>query len=452
MCNGLQNHAYGTPYESLTHCTLFSLLSLYSLSLLSLYSLSLLSLSTLSLLSLSTLSLLSLFLSLSLSYGVAMIDTVKLRSPELPEDIAAMIEGQLMIRRGIDGPTGEVLYELVSGPLVGSYDHRISCSVKRERWVTERLTRRTDNHRVLTTLEACGPYLEVEGSAHKAMLGHNLEGGSSDPQAVCAWFVDLLARGLGVELPEAAVWDVRRIDVAEVYALDYAGCEAYIRGLSMADYPRRKILRYGSESVFFPGSTSAIKAYHKGPEFHKHDRPRLRGVLNLEEVAALQWRANELLRVEVEIKARKLDTDFQGPPKVGQLTESYITDFFDQEIAKMLREGETASEIVRTSEAVLDRLTERYTAGQAAALYGTWLRFSAHGEQMTKRKMTQRTFYDHRKKLTAAGVSWHGSDVAIIQAGSIPAGFSPIRSDPRRVIGEYPRVVELLAPYRLSVA
>jgi II/X family phage/plasmid replication protein len=386
-----------------------------------------------------------------------MIDTVKLRSPELPEGVAVAIERLLVLRRAIDGPTGEVLYELVSGPLVGSYDHRISCTVKRERWVREALPWRWDaagrrRKPVVMVQEPCAPYVEVEGSVHKAMLGHNLEGGCSDPLAVCSWFVAFLARGFGVELPPAAVWEVRRIDQAEVFALDYAGCEAYVRGLALADYPRRRIHRYGDETVFFPGSTTAIKVYHKGPEFSKHDRARLRGVVSSEVVAALQWRANKLLRVEVEIKARKLDTDFQGPPTVGQLTESYITDLFDREIAKMLREGETASEIVRTAEAVLERLYARYSAGQASALYGTWLKFAAHGEKVTRRKMTDRTFYDHRKKLAEAGVSWHGADVAIVQAGPIPLGFSPIRSDLRRVVGEDPRVVELLAPYRAAVA
>jgi hypothetical protein len=381
-----------------------------------------------------------------------MLDTVKLRSPELPEEVAATIEGALVLRRAIDGPTGEVLYEIVSGPLVGSYDHRISCVVKRERWVSERVTRRTDNHRNLTYLEPCPPYIEIEGSVHKAMLGHNLEGGSADPQAVCCWFVDFVARGFGVAFPPALLWEVRRVDVAEVYALDYAGCEAYVRGLSMADYPRRKIRRYSDETVFFPGSTTAIKVYHKGPEFSNHDRPRLRGVVSSETVAALQWRANSLLRVEVELKARKLDTDFDGSPTVGQLTAAYLTGLYDREVVKMLREGQTASEIVRTSEAVLERLYGYYPAGRASALYGTWLRFAAHGEDIVRRKMSDRTFYRHRKELADAGVSWHGSDVAIIDAGPIPAGFSPIRSDPRRVTGEDPRVIALLAPYRAAVA
>ncbi len=377
-----------------------------------------------------------------------MLDTLKLRSPELLEAVAVAIEHQLTMRRGIDGPTGQILYDLASGPLIGSYDHRVSCTVRRKRWVSERITRRTDNHRNVTYLEPCAPYVEIEGSVHKAMLGHNLEGGASDPVAVCSWFVDFVARGLGVELPPALEWEVRRLDAAEVYALDYAGCEAYVRGLAGADYPRRKILRYGSETVFFPGSTSAIKVYHKGPEFSKHDRGRLRGVVSSDEVAMLQWRANVLLRVEVEIKARKLDTDFKGPPKVGQLTEGYITDLFDREIAKMLREGQTAYEIVRTAEAVLERLYGRYSGARASALYGTWLKFAALGEEVARRKMSDRTFYRHRKEMTEAGVSWHGADVALVEAGPIPAGFSPIRSDPRRVTGEDARVVTLLAPYR----
>jgi hypothetical protein len=118
----------------------------------------------------------------------------------------------------------------------------------------------------------------------------------------------------------------------------------------------------------------------------------------------------------------------------------------------MLREGQTAYEIVRTAEAVLERLYGRYSGGQASALYGTWLKFAALGEEVTRRKMVDRTFYDHRKKLTEAGVSWHGADVALVEAGPIPAGFSPIRSDPRRVTGEDARVVQLLAPYRAAVA
>jgi hypothetical protein len=204
------------------------------------------------------------------------------------------------------------------------------------------------------------------------------------------------------------------LDVAEVYALDYAACEGYVRGLSMADYPRRKIFCYGFETVFFPGSTSAIKVYHKGPEFTKYDRPRLRGVVFSEVLAALQWRANELLRVEVEIKARKLDTDFYGPPTVGQLTESYITDFYDREVAKMLCEGETVSEIVCMFEAVLERLYGHYSLARVTALYGIWFCFLVYGEQVTKRKMKKPMFYRHRKELSEAGVSWHGFDVVIV--------------------------------------
>jgi hypothetical protein len=380
------------------------------------------------------------------------IDTVKLESPELSEEVAQAVEAVLVTRRAVDGRTGEVLYHFVSGPLVGSYDHRITCTVKRERWVSHKLPKRKENGRwcepVVTAPESCPPYLLIEGSAHKAMLGHNLEGGSSDPRAVCSWFIDHVSSALGASLPPALTWKVRRIDVAEVYAFTYEGCESVIRGLKMAQFPRRKKIDYGSQSIMFPGVTTAVKVYHKGPEFSAHDRSRLRAVLNSTAVAVLQWRANELLRVEVEIKARKLDTDFHGPPDVGQLTEGYITDVYDRELAKMVKDAGTAPEIVRTSEAVLDRLEAHYTSGQAAPLFGTWLRFSTLGQEMTKRKMTERTYYDHCKKLKEAGVSWHGTDVALIDPGPYPVGFSFRRSDPRRVSGEDARVTALLAPYR----
>jgi hypothetical protein len=386
-----------------------------------------------------------------------MIDTVKLRSPAISEAVAAVLEAALVTRRAIDGPTGELLYELVSGHLVGSHDHRISLAVRRERWVVEKLPKRRDalgryREPSVMVLTPCAPFVEVEGSIHKAMLGHNVEGGSSDVVACCRWFVGFLAAGIGVELPLADAWEVRRVDVAEVYALTYEGCEAFIRGLAAAEYPRRVALRYGETGVLLAGHSTAVKVYHKGPEFAAHDRKRLRACLTADKLTTLQWRANELLRVEVEVKARKLDADFSGCPTVGQLSAGYLTGLFDREVTKMLRESASPREVVRTSEAALERLYAAYTPAQASALYGTWLKFAAHGEKQARKRMKLRTFYDHRKKLQSAGVSWHGSDVAILPAGPIPAGFSPIRSDPRRVVAVDPRVLVLLAPYREDTA
>ncbi len=108
---------------------------------------------------------------------------------------------------------------------------------------------------------------------------------------------------------------------------------------------------------------------------------------------------------------------------------------------------------VRKHREVRDRLSEVYEPRLAALLFGTWLQLAALGEKVTREKLPGSTFRRYRKQLQDAGVAWHGADVRIVETASVlPADFSPVRSDPRRVTGEDPRVVELLAPYREKVA
>jgi II/X family phage/plasmid replication protein len=380
-----------------------------------------------------------------------MLDTVKLRSPVIPEDLAAAVEASLVLRTAVDLATGQLLYELCSGGLEGSYDHRVSVMVQRERWISERLP---ISRRVYTRKEASPPYLELEGSVHKAMLGHNVAGGPCDLRAACRWFVADVADRLGVRLPPADLWEARRLDWAEVYDLgSFEACEEFVRALQAAAFPRRKVARWGAESVGSAGTTTGVVAYHKGPEFAAHDARRYRraghDVLALE----LQQRANRLLRVEVRAKARKLDEDHGQAPAVAELTEEYLRRIHDWETARLLREGKADMETVRRAEEVRERLAAEYGERLAATLYATWVWFSTLGEQQARKRMKRATFYLHRKQLQAAGVSWHGTDVAIVQRFTlIPAGFSPVRTDPRRLTGEDPRVVQLLAPYREQAA
>jgi hypothetical protein len=89
----------------------------------------------------------------------------------------------------------------------------------------------------------------------------------------------------------------------------------------------------------------------------------------------------------------------------------------------------------------------------ASSLFATWVQFSALGEDESRKDMKRATFYLHRKQLQDAGVSWHGADVAIVNRTSlIPAGFSPVRADLRRLTSLDPLVVTLLAPYREMAA
>jgi II/X family phage/plasmid replication protein len=381
------------------------------------------------------------------------VDTVKLRSPHLTESVATLIESRLITRTAIDRPTGAVLYEITTGSLEGSWDSRVSVKVSREEWVS---TRRLSNPKqVDTVLRPCAPYVEIEGSVHKALMGHNVYGGPCDFLSSCRWFIADIALRLACDLPEADSWLVRRADWAEVYELPYEAIERYVHGLNNAAFPRRKVTRYGDESIFCPGTTSTIKVYHKGPEFSKHDYRRLRSLMGSQQqeriLFNLQHRANELLRVETTVKARKLDDDFKHPPTVREMTEAYLVTVHDREVARLLREGAAIMKTVRTHHEVRDRLYEVYSSNPrlAGLLFGTWLQLAALGEKVTREKLVKTTFYRHRSQLQEAGVAWHGADVHVVAVATIlPADFSPVRSDPRRVIGEDPKVIELLAPFR----
>jgi II/X family phage/plasmid replication protein len=380
-----------------------------------------------------------------------MLDTVKIHSPFLDEDRAQRIESQLKLRQSVDLSTGEIEYAFISGDLEGSYDHRIAVRVRRERWESRRVKLGDGRQFNLTEPVSCAPYLSVEGSVHKAMLGHNISGGPCDVQAALRWFVAFIAAGVREELPLADYWQVRRLDWAEAFDLgDFATVEEWIRCVSGASYPRRKPLKHGTQSISFPGFSTTLKAYHKGPEFDTHDRRRLKdSKLGSVAVERLQRASNSVLRLEVGIKARKLDADHGGPPLVGQISETYCMDLYERETARMLREGQRDMDTVRTYEAVEARLFSLYSRTLAANLIATWVRFSTKGEDWARERMTHDTFYRHRRQLVAAAVSWHGTDVQLVERFSlVPAGFSPTLRDPRRLTGEDPSVVRFLEPYR----
>jgi II/X family phage/plasmid replication protein len=380
-----------------------------------------------------------------------MLDTVKIQSPFLDENLAQRIESQLKLRQSVDLSTGEIDYAFISGDLEGSYDHRIAVRVLRERWESHRVKLSDGRRFNLTEQVPSPPHLSVEGSVHKAMLGHNISGGPCDVRAALRWFVGFIGDGLGERLPPADYWQVRRLDWAEAFDLgDFAVVEEWVRWVSGAAYPRRKPLKHGAQSISFPGFSTTLKAYHKGPEFDAHDRRRLKdSKLSPEAVERLQRASNSVLRLEVGIKARKLDADHGGPPLVGQISETYCMDLYERETARMLREGQRDMDTVRKYDAVESRLYSLHSRTLAAQLLATWVRFSTKGEDEARKRMTPRTFYRHRRQLVEAGVSWHGTDVHLVERFSlVPAGFSPTLRDPRRMTGEAPEVVRFLEPYR----
>lgn len=354
-----------------------------------------------------------------------MIDTICLKSPFVSEDIALKIEKECLKRQGVDCKTGDILYEITTGDLKGSFDSRLSIKVNRETWIHEEgKTVKVDTM----------PTLTVEGSIHKLLLGHNCYGGTSDFYGACEWLVKFLEISFEITLPNYKDWYLRRIDLAEVYELpSFGAVEEWFRGINGGDYPRRSVDRYGNTGIYIKGSTSTLKFYHKGVEFKKHDKSRLVKIMK-DEVFYIQERANRILRVEVEVKYRKLIDLFGSSPTVGLVNFNMLEGLYDVEVERFLKEGKGTMEIVRTAMEVEKRLRGNCNTALAGTVLGFWYQLTTLGENYVKDNMKKPTFYKYRKVLKELNISWHDTDVVLKTKSEIPVGFSPIRSDARRIV------------------
>ena len=381
-----------------------------------------------------------------------MLDTVKLLSPRLG---AALLDD---CRRSLDrvsreDPDGVPEYEIFTGSLVGSYDHRTSVKIDE--------------------IEGC---LILEGSVHKAICGHNVGVGPCDFVAPCRWYVNHIATVLGVDLPDGAVWRPRRIDWAECFVCaSPEAIRAIIKCYQRSDFTRRGQPNcFKDHGVSWASDRSSLKAYHKGQEFRTHDAPRLRkayateiakelsreasstetgqlstqacyesfmsnlqlfigaeateiltDVSSLGEVDLsasgdqllmfanpaflvdnLAAVADRLLRVEVELKRRAL-TDASYWYYGDQTTVSDVEVWRIQRewaltVDKVTKESKTQMQKVADSLDVHARLRELYTDADAQALHGTYLKLSYHGERATLSMMKRSTFFLHKKKLLSA--------------------------------------------------
>jgi II/X family phage/plasmid replication protein len=397
------------------------------------------------------------------------LDTVKFRSPKIHDDLACFLEHQCVEKSAVHLGSGELLYEFTSGELLGSWDSRISFRVLREEWVS--------NGKGIQQID-CDPYIEVEASLHKFFGGQNIYGAPVHFQFTSVMFLKQIFKMLGVNvsdhhqdhknsarLPGFLDWQVCRIDWAEVYQLTPAAITEFFRSISHCKFPRRsaKSAKYGLNAVYFPGSFTTLKLYHKGPEFKEHDKLRIKNALmtrireildnSTEDYRALsqklyQWRDKKLaalqrladnrLRVECEIHADKLQHDFEHLgrlPKISEVTDDYIKNIHDREVFKLLREGKSDMETVRTYDKVKARLNALHTTRTANALFAFYTQMSIRGEDVTRHEYSDSQFYANRKKLVDSGVSWLASDIYLVpQSTALPDGFAPVRSDLRLCI------------------
>lgn len=396
------------------------------------------------------------------------VDTVKLRSSEIDEGTASMLERQCVLKQGMLIETGEILYEITSGNLEGSWDSRISFKVNREDWVT--VGGRLD-------LVPCKPFVTVECSLHKFFYGQNVYGNPVGFQGLCRMFINLLGEllhdGEGLDeanpafhlFASADQWQVRRVDWAEMFRLSQGAQAEFFRALKNCKFPRRalKEAKYDT-AVHFPGKFTTLRIYGKGREFKEHEWSRLRRALTQylmrqvgearhdksmkvvwdytahtyieKKLSALQRLANNRLRAEVQINADKLHHDWEGRyPLVSEVTDEYLIQVFEKDMFKLLKEGRSEMETVRTYDLVKARLNDLYGKRSANNLLAFWMQMAARGEEAIRPEYSKSQFYDNRKKLVDAGISWNSSDVFIVPGDTaLPRDFKPLPADPRRCV------------------
>jgi II/X family phage/plasmid replication protein len=383
-----------------------------------------------------------------------MYDTVVLFSPYLDDVVADKIESFCVRMEGIVIESDEKLYSFTRTDLEGSFDYRIRLNIIDYDWV--RLTN------VPTKIKSEKRYLRVECSLHKLLSGHNVYGGPERIHYAISYLVKFLEKSLSVLLPDYRVWTLDRIDYASVFNLgNIKTVIEFLENLKDLKYPRRKQPATYCGGVYFAGAVNTTKLYAKGLEFKNHDYKRILKYCkkNIDitynpngDRALHDWDknlikyynymsnaknllklANGLLRIEVEIKKRKLEDLFgnnddlksvkniddklfyksvRSGVMVCRVNDDLLFDYYYETLTNLLN-GVRVDNMVNNSKNVIARLNDLYSPLMAKTLFSTWSLLSMHGYDYCKDTMSCRTFYRHIKELRNSGCSWTNTDIKV---------------------------------------
>jgi II/X family phage/plasmid replication protein len=362
-----------------------------------------------------------------------LIDTLILKSPYITRDLADRITNMCEYRVGVDLNSGVMLYEITTGSLNNSYNHKISIKVSTKEFKSTVLNQKFMNKNMklqtITTLEECEPYIQIEGSVHKALLGHNCFDGPTDVYNSCKYFIMLVENLLDIKFNlDYNKWELIKIDRSEVFELPtFKNIKEWINSINVnINYSRRKVMKYHNDSFEIPGSTTTFKLYHKGIEFKKHDYKRLSKYINKSDLQNIYEKALKLIRVEISIKHRKLKDDFKKDKiYINEINQEYLDKCYDSEIKKVFKEDICDMDVVRNCYDVNERLNNTYSKRKAGSLIGTWYKLTTIGEIETLKTMTETTYYRHKQELLNAKISWIGTDIIIKKS---VLDFIPIRN------------------------
>ena len=237
-----------------------------------------------------------------------MVDTVGFYIVLEPE-IVDYIKKIGILSSRVDKLTGEIEYEFTNLKYQKSFSSKVSLKLN------EKTYSRDVQHRKWA-LSKSVPYLSMELSICKYLLGHNVESVSIDRVCdACCMIRDDIRTAYGFDLPPVHNWYCYRLDTCANFILgSVTEVTNYINYIHRLDYPRRRKMKFLNKSqeslefensgLYYPGSYETFKIYSKGLEFKAHDAVRF---LDSRQRDKLQVEANPILRIEVENKKSLLE-------------------------------------------------------------------------------------------------------------------------------------------------
>jgi hypothetical protein len=204
-----------------------------------------------------------------------MLDTVGFYVP-VSVEIDLKIKNTGIRTSKIDYLTGEIHFEKSGLVYAPSYSSKINIQLLNEKYEMDLRTRKS-------VLTKCGPYLKIEFSACKYLLGHNVESIPLHMLVDVVWKLrEAINKHFGFMLPEINSWYVYRLDTCCNFVLPSLSTVInFLTYTQRLDYNRKKKAQHRQldyqekdmigSGFYFSSSYDTFKGYSKGLEFKKHD-------------------------------------------------------------------------------------------------------------------------------------------------------------------------------------
>lgn len=367
-----------------------------------------------------------------------MIDTIGFYAP-LDRESYNKLTSQGILTQRVDLSSGCIEFEYINNSLPApSHNYSIRVSCREDMFMYDPALKKTLKERVQ-------PYIKIEYSVPKYLLGHNLSSVSWDGVYSSIEMIRKDLKALSVKLPSKKYIYLYRLDLCANYFLDaFEQCSNYVNYLSKFNYPRRKIRFYENESIYISGKRTTFKIYVKGAEFKKNDRRRIIDSKGEVKAYNLQKTADKILRVESELKTilkefciecqkitahKKVFNTFNGYMCIDDLMNFVnVKTEYNKFVNKFLCGMETKS--MKTKD-VYDLLKANFSLRCASNYFGIYMLLVLHGQKAAKRSTSKATYYRVTKIFRELGISIVNVDVKKIEdvERGFPSDFSLFISD-----------------------